>query len=127
MLCLLFTQIYFITFKVCPFRKNTHTPRKIQSSKHFLNAVLLFFLMSFTECKRVPRRGNLSLGKRKKSAGALSGEYDGCSMIFVECLFKNSQALYDHPPVLQLVAEILRIGLCRQLHVRLYKIVKLHQ
>ena len=46
--------------------------------------------MSSTDWKRVPRSGNLSLGKRKKSAGAISGKYGGCSMVFVECLVKNS-------------------------------------
>ena len=42
--------------------------------------------MSSIDWKRVPRSGNLSFGKRKKSAGAISGEYCGCLMIFVEFL-----------------------------------------
>ena len=32
------------------------------------------------------RSGNLSFGKRKKSAGSISGEYGGYSMIFVDLL-----------------------------------------
>ena len=38
----------------------------------------------------MPRSGNLSFGKRKKSAGAISGEYGSFSMIFVEFLTRNS-------------------------------------
>ena len=42
--------------------------------------------MSSIDWKRVLQSVNLSLGKWKKSAGAISGEHDGCSMIFVEFL-----------------------------------------
>ena len=42
--------------------------------------------MSSIDWKRVPQSGNLSFGKRKKSDGAISGNYGGCSMIFVEFL-----------------------------------------
>ena len=55
----------------------------IQSSKHFLNAFSRIDLnscrelsfMSSIDWKRVPRSGDLSFGKRNKSAGAISGEY----------------------------------------------------
>ena len=36
------------------------------------------------------RSGNFSFGKREKAAGAISGEYGSCSMIFVEFLAKKS-------------------------------------
>ena len=42
--------------------------------------------MSSIDWKRMPRNRNLSFRKRKKSAGAISGEYGGCSMIFVDFL-----------------------------------------
>ena len=40
--------------------------------------------------KRLPRSGNLSFGKRKKSTGAIWVEYGGYSMILVEFLARNS-------------------------------------
>ena len=93
---LLFIQIYFIVFKVGPFRNNTLTicQRIIQSSKHLLNAFFgidfssrrEFSFISSIDSKRVLRSGNLSSERRKKSAGAVSGEYGGCSVIFVEFL-----------------------------------------
>ena len=42
--------------------------------------------MSSIDWKRVLQSGNLSFRKRKKSAGAISGEYGGSSMIFIEFL-----------------------------------------
>jgi hypothetical protein len=54
------------------------------------NSHRVFSLVSSTDSKRVPRSGNLSLGKRKKSAGPISGQYGGSSMVFVECLVKTS-------------------------------------
>ena len=72
--------------------------RIIQSSNYFLNAFFRidfssrreFSFMSSIDWKRVPRCNYLSFEKRKKSAGAISGEYGGCSMIFVEFLARNS-------------------------------------
>ena len=46
--------------------------------------------MSSIDWKRVPRSGNFSFGKSKKSAGSIAGEFGGCSMIFVEFLARNS-------------------------------------
>ena len=40
-----------------------------------------FSFMSSIDRKRVPQSRNLSFRKRKKSTGAISGEYDGCSVI----------------------------------------------
>jgi len=75
--------------------------RLIQLSKHFWNfivsiairAVFDFFITSFRQLKRVPRNGFLTRSNRKKSQGAISGEFDGCWMIFVSFLVKNSRIM----------------------------------
>ena len=57
-----------------------------------------FSFMSSIDWKRVHRSGNLSFGKRKKSAGATLGEYSCYMMIFVAFLARNSLtmiALWD--------------------------------
>ena len=72
--------------------------RLIQLSKHFWNsivgiairAVFDFSITSFRLLKRVPRNGFLTRSNRKKSQGAISGEFDGCWMVFVSFLVKNS-------------------------------------
>jgi hypothetical protein len=44
-----------------------------------LNSSVVVFFTSVTDAKRVPLSTDLTLGKRKKSHGARSGEYGGCS------------------------------------------------
>jgi len=67
-------------------------------SKHFWNsivgivirAVFDFSITSFQLLKHVSRNGFLIRSNRKKSQGAISGEFDGCWMVFVSFLVKNS-------------------------------------
>ena len=73
--------------------------RLIQLSKHFWNslvgiaikAVFDFSIISFRLF--VSRNGFLTRSNRKKSQGAISGEFDGCWMIFVSFLIKNSRII----------------------------------
>ena len=75
--------------------------RLIQLSKHFWNsivgiairAVFDFFITSFQLLKRVPHNGFLTRSNRKKLQGAISGEFDGCWMIFVSFLIQNSRIM----------------------------------
>jgi hypothetical protein len=67
------------------------------------NSTLKTFLMLFLELSSVLAANSLlyllpiengchevifEFGKRKKSAGAISGEYGGCSMVFAGCVVK---------------------------------------
>ena len=72
--------------------------RLIQLSKYFWNsivgiairAVFDFSITSFRLLKRVPRNGFFTRSNKKKSQGAISDEFDGCWMVFVSFLIKNS-------------------------------------
>ena len=97
LLCALLAVAYFegkFLFWISPPEIIHICQRIIQSSKHFLNAFSgidftsrrKISFMSSIDWKRVPRSGNLSSGKRERLAGEISGEYGGCSMIFVEFL-----------------------------------------
>ena len=73
--------------------------RLIQLSKHFWNSIVgiairvVFDLTSFRLLKRVSRNGFLTRSNRKKSQVAISDEFDGCWMIFVSFLVKNSRIM----------------------------------
>ena len=76
----------------------THFPQRCcHCWKHFANSsfgmsnsvFVEFRLMSSVASNRCPFRTFLSLGNRKKSHGARSGEYGGCCNWAVPCLAKN--------------------------------------
>ena len=72
--------------------------RLIQLSKHFWNSIVgiairAVFDFSITSFKRVPRNGFLTRSNRKKSHEAISSEFDGCRMVFVSSLVKNSRIM----------------------------------
>ena len=104
--------------------------RIIQSSKHFLNAFFgidfsshrKFSFMSSIGWKRVPRSGNLSFGKRKKSTEAISGEYSGCSMIFGEFLARNSFTMIASWDGLSELVKQQRVSYPNN-HLKLYKLI----
>ena len=91
----------------CPLQSTPHRlqcticQRLIQLLKHFWNfivdivirAVFDFSIISFRLLKCVPRNGFLIRLNRKKSQGAISGEFDGCWMVFVLFLVKNSRIM----------------------------------
>lgn len=54
-----------------------------------------FFFMAFMVTKLVRRIGNFSMGDRKKSHGARSGEYRAWATTLVELLLKNSRKTND--------------------------------
>ena len=75
--------------------------RLIQLSKHFWNSIVGiairvvfdFSITSFRLLKHIPRNGFLTRSNKKKSQGAISGEFDGCWMMFVSFLIKNSRIM----------------------------------
>ena len=75
-----------IVFNTVPFRSYTLHPTFLSVWKHFANSsfgtsngvFVEFRLMSSVASNRCPFRTFLSLGNRKKSPGARSGEYGGC-------------------------------------------------
>ena len=74
----------------------------------------------------MPRSGNLSFGKRKKSSGAISGEYGGCSMIFVDFLARNSFtmiALCDGASGLSELVEQQRVS-CPNSRLKWYELIR---
>ena len=95
---LLFIQVYFIAFEVGPSRNNVLMPTNNPIIKTFLEGIfrnklqfsprILFYVLY--RLKTGASCSNLSFWKRKKSAGAISGEYGGCSMIYVEFFARNS-------------------------------------
>ena len=54
---------------------------------------LRFFHYLLSAVKRVSRNGFLTRSNRKKPQGAISGEFDGCWMVFVSFLIKNSRIM----------------------------------
>ena len=73
--------------------------RFFQSSKHFSNSIFGIAFSSFSDAllmssmavKRRPFKVLLIFGNRKKSHGAMSGEYVGWGIVTVLFLAKNSQ------------------------------------
>ena len=73
--------------------------RFFQSSKHFSNSIFGIVFSSFSDAllmstmvvKRRPFKVLFIVGNRKKSHGAMSGEYGGWGIVTVLFLAKNSQ------------------------------------
>jgi len=78
-------------FNIVPFRSYTLRPTFSELLfRGVSNSVFVEFrLMSSVASNRCPFRTFLSLGNRKKSHGARSGEYGGCCNWAVPCLAKN--------------------------------------
>ena len=79
--------------------------------------------MSSIDWKRRPRSINLSVGKREKSAGAISGEYGGCSMIFVEFLARNSFTMIALWDGLSELVEQQRVS-CPNSRLKWYELIR---
>ena len=82
-----------------------------------------FSFMSSIDWKRVPRGVNLSFGKRKKSAGAISGEYGACSKIFIEFLTRNSLTMIDLWDCLSEQVEQQRVS-CPNNRLKWYELIR---
>ena len=93
----LFFRAYFVPFEVVPCDIAHLFQRSFQSEKHWWNASLGialasawdFAFISFIVEKRCPLSVYLSLGNRKKSQGARSGEWGGCGITMVSFFAKN--------------------------------------
>jgi len=88
----------------CPLQSTLHRlqlmPALDPALKHFWNSIvgshqshLRFFHYLLSAVKRVPRNGFLTRSNRKKSQGAISGEFDDCWMLLVSFLVKNSRIM----------------------------------
>ena len=89
----LFNNNCLLLFKVTPLRYDTLLPALFPILETLLKRV--FWYPQPIIAKRFPFNGVFSFGKRKKSAGARSFEYDGWGMITVLFLAKNSRTSID--------------------------------
>jgi len=82
----LFIKSDIVPFKILPIDCNALMPTLDPALETFLDsivgiairAIFDFSITSFRLLKHVPRNGFLTRANRKKSQGAISGEFDGC-------------------------------------------------
>jgi len=104
----LFIKSDIVPFKVFPIDCNALMPALDPARETFLELYCRyshqsfdFSIISFRLLKHIPCNGFLT--RTEKNGGAISGEFDGCWMVFVSFLLKNSLVVANSTPFLKLI------------------------